>query len=39
METKFPSAIPEIPVVNVAAAAEYYTKCLGFRADWGPGSL
>jgi uncharacterized glyoxalase superfamily protein PhnB len=31
----FPSAAPEIPVSNVAKAALYYEKCLGFHWDWG----
>ena len=35
MNEEFPSAIPEIPVSNVARAATYYEKCLGFHWDWG----
>jgi glyoxalase/bleomycin resistance protein/dioxygenase superfamily protein len=35
MSEQFPSAAPEIPVSNVARAALYYEKCLGFRWDWG----
>jgi uncharacterized glyoxalase superfamily protein PhnB len=31
----FPSAVPEIRVSNVAEAAVYYEKCLGFCWDWG----
>ena len=31
----FPKAVPEIPVRNVDAAAEYYVKVLGFDFDWG----
>ena len=33
--THFPGAVPEIPVSNVDAAAEYYVNVLGFRLDWG----
>jgi predicted lactoylglutathione lyase len=33
--THFPQAIPEIPVRNVDAAAEYYVNVLGFTFDWG----
>ena len=35
MEIELPGAVPEIPVANVAEAAAYYEKCLGFRKDWG----
>ena len=35
MPTKFPKAVPEIPVSHVEKAAEYYVKVLGFHADWG----
>ena len=35
MNIEFPSAIPEIPVSNLASAAVYYEKCLGFHWDWG----
>ena len=35
MLTHFPQAVPEIPVTNVEAAAEYYVKVLGFSFDWG----
>lgn len=31
----FPSAVPEIPVANVAEAASYYVDALGFALDWG----
>lgn len=34
MLTKFPMAIPEIPVSNVEKAAEYYVNALGFNLDW-----
>jgi uncharacterized glyoxalase superfamily protein PhnB len=30
-----PGAVPEIPVQDLAAALEYYHRCLGFRIDWG----
>src|SRR5688500_4957820 len=35
MLTHFPQAVPEIPVRNVDAAAEYYVNVLGFSFDWG----
>jgi uncharacterized glyoxalase superfamily protein PhnB len=35
MSEQFPSAAPEMPVSNVAQAALYYEKCLGFHWDWG----
>jgi uncharacterized glyoxalase superfamily protein PhnB len=35
MVMHFPQAVPEIPVVNVERAAEYYTRVLGFSFDWG----
>ena len=35
MGTDFPSAVPEIPVANLARAAVYYEKSLGFHWDWG----
>ena len=34
MLTHFPQAVPEIPVSDVAKAAEYYVKTLGFQLDW-----
>lgn len=34
MPTRFPRAVPEIPVANIDLAAEYYLR-LGFRLDWG----
>ena len=33
--TRFPQAVPEIPVANVDKAAAYYVNVLGFRFDWG----
>ena len=35
MNEEFPSAVPEIPVTNLARAAAYYERCLGFHWDWG----
>jgi uncharacterized glyoxalase superfamily protein PhnB len=35
MSETFPSAVPEIRVSNLAIAAVYYEKCLGFHWDWG----
>ena len=35
MLTRFPQAVPEIPVNNVDKAAEYYVNVLGFHFDWG----
>ena len=35
MTEEFPGAVPEIRVNNVARAAVYYEKCLGFHWDWG----
>lgn len=35
MSAAFPGATPELPVGNVARAAVYYEKCLGFSWDWG----
>jgi uncharacterized glyoxalase superfamily protein PhnB len=35
MFTRFPQAVPEIPVSNIEKAAEYYANVLGFRLDWG----
>ena len=35
MNERFPSAVPEIPVTNLARAAVYYERCLGFHWDWG----
>jgi predicted lactoylglutathione lyase len=35
MLTYFPQAVPEIPVANVARAADYYVRVLGFSFDWG----
>ena len=35
MLTRFPQAVPEIPVSNVERAAAYYVNALGFHFDWG----
>jgi predicted lactoylglutathione lyase len=35
MNSKFPSAVPEIPVSDLRKAATYYERCLGFVIDWG----
>jgi uncharacterized glyoxalase superfamily protein PhnB len=35
MQTRFPQAVPEIPVRNVDEAAQYYVRVLGFSFDWG----
>ena len=34
MISELPGPVPEIPVSDVAAAAEYYRDKLGFRIDW-----
>ena len=34
MMSKLPGAVPEIPVSDVVAAAEYYHKKLCFSIDW-----
>jgi len=39
MSDQFPSAVPEIRVGDVARAAVYYEKCLGFHWDWGVEGL
>lgn len=35
MKSEFPPAVPEIPVVSIDQAADYYVRCLGFTFDWG----
>jgi len=35
MQPIFPEAVPEVPVVDLAAALEYYENRLGFSVDWG----
>ena len=39
MESHFPSAVPEIPVREIAAAAVYYRDSLGFTVDWSDEEL
>lgn len=39
MSREFPAAAPELRVGNVAQAAAYYEKCLGFHWDWGMEGL
>lgn len=34
-KSKFPAAVPEVPVSDINAAAAYYTSALGFTLDWG----
>ena len=34
MESRLSAAVPEIPVADVVAAAEYYRARLGFSVDW-----
>jgi predicted lactoylglutathione lyase len=36
---QFPSACPEIPVLNLAAALAYYRDSLGFGIDWADEGL
>ncbi|HEX5718139.1 MAG TPA: VOC family protein [Thermoanaerobaculia bacterium] len=39
MKSKFPGPVPEIPVGDIAAAAAYYQRSLGFTLDWGGEEL
>jgi predicted lactoylglutathione lyase len=39
MKLEFPGAVPEIPVSDINAAADYYVNNLGFTLDWGGGEL
>lgn len=39
MKFKLPTPVPEIPVRDVAAAAEYYRNNFGFSLDWGGGEI
>jgi hypothetical protein len=39
MTSRFPSAVPEIPVRNIDEAAVYYESNLGFTVDWGGEEL
>jgi uncharacterized glyoxalase superfamily protein PhnB len=34
MTSKFPGAVPEIPVRDIDEAAAYYESSLGFTVDW-----
>lgn len=34
MYRDFPPAVPEVPVTDIAKAAAYYEKNLGFKVDW-----
>jgi hypothetical protein len=34
MKSKFPAAVPEIPVRDINEAAAYYESNLGFTVDW-----
>src|SRR5688500_11953809 len=35
MRSRFPGAVPEIPVSDINAAVAYYVRNLGFTLDWG----
>jgi uncharacterized glyoxalase superfamily protein PhnB len=39
MKSRFPGAVPEIPVRSIAAAAAYYEGSLGFALDWSDEEL
>ena len=39
MKSKFPGAVPEIPVRDINKAAAYYQRNLGFTLDWGGEEL
>lgn len=39
MKSEFPSAVPEIPVKNLAEATAYYEHNLGFTVDWSEAEL
>ena len=39
MKSKFPGAVPEIPVRDIKEAAAYYEGNLGFTVDWGDEEL
>ena len=39
MNSKFPGAIPEIPVKDINKARAYYESNLGFTVDWGDDAL
>jgi predicted lactoylglutathione lyase len=35
MNLQFPPAVPEIPVIDLKKAMDYYESNLGFTVDWG----
>jgi len=39
MKSKFPEAVPEIPVRDIKEAATYYGSNLGFTVDWSDEEL
>ena len=39
MNSRFPAAVPEIPVRNIDDAVLYYRDSLGFTLDWGSQEL
>lgn len=39
MNSEFPSAVPELPVKDIATAVSYYQDSLGFTLDWGGEEL
>jgi len=39
MNSKFPGAIPEIPVKDINKARAYYESNLGFTVDWGDDAI
>jgi hypothetical protein len=39
MHEPFPGAVPEVQVSNLARAAVYYERCLGFNWDWGVAGI
>jgi len=39
MKSKFPGAVPEIPVSDITNATAYYQNSLGFDLDWSVDEL
>ncbi len=39
MKSKFPGAVPEIPVSDINEAVVYYESTLGFTVDWSDEEL
>lgn len=39
MKSKFPGAVPEIPVRDIDEAMAYYVSNFGFTLDWGDNDL